>query len=100
MTKDVYAACDELEANGVLFQKKPNEGRMKGLAFALDPDGYWVEIVTRSSDSNISNKFTFAQTMIRVKDPVKSLRFYQDILGMVRHFLTSLEIHVKIQNFQ
>lgn len=30
MTKDVYAACDKLESNGVLFQKKPDEGRMKG----------------------------------------------------------------------
>ena len=26
---DVYAACDELEANGVTFKKKPDEGRMK-----------------------------------------------------------------------
>ena len=32
------------------FQKKPDEGRMKGLAFALDPDGYWVEIVPRTND--------------------------------------------------
>lgn len=51
MTKDVQAACDEMEANGVLFQKKPNEGRMKGLAFVLDPDGYWVEIITRFDDA-------------------------------------------------
>jgi lactoylglutathione lyase len=28
MTKDVYAACAELEANGVSFQKKPDEGRL------------------------------------------------------------------------
>ena len=26
---------------------KPDEGGMKGLAFAYDPDGYWVEIVKR-----------------------------------------------------
>merc|ERR1712224_746321 len=44
---DVYAATDKLLANGVSFQKKPDEGRMKGLAFALDPDGYWVELVRR-----------------------------------------------------
>jgi hypothetical protein len=30
MTGDVYAACSELEAAGVKFQKKPDEGRMKG----------------------------------------------------------------------
>ena len=40
-TDDVYAACDMLEMAGVTFKKKPDEGRMKGLAFAYDPDGYW-----------------------------------------------------------
>ena len=57
---------------------------MLGLAFALDPDGYWVEIVKRDPRSlaQITNKFTFAQTMFRVKDPVKSLHFYRDLLGM------------------
>ena len=46
---DVYEATELLLANGVSFQKKPDEGRMKGLAFALDPDGYWIELVRRSS---------------------------------------------------
>jgi len=82
MTPDVFAASEELEAAGVKFQKKPNEGRMKGIAFALDPDGYWVEIVSRSAESSVTNKYTFAQTMFRVKDPEKSLRFYKDLLGM------------------
>ena len=82
MTRDVYAACAEMEANGVRFQKRPDEGRMKGIAFALDPDGYWVEVVPRAADSPVANKFTLAQTMFRVKDPVKSLKFYRDLLGM------------------
>ncbi len=77
MTPDVYAASELLEAEGVLFQKRPDEGKMKGLAFALDPDGYWVEIVKRSDKSDVTNKFTFAQTMFRVKDPVKALHFYR-----------------------
>lgn len=55
---------------------------MKGLAFALDPDGYWIEIISRSPDSPVKNQYTLAQTMIRVKDPVKSLKFYHDLLGM------------------
>lgn len=28
-----------LEAEGVAFQKKPQDGTMRGLAFAKDPDG-------------------------------------------------------------
>ena len=55
---------------------------MKGLAFALDPDGYWVEIVKRDENSPIKNKYTFAQTMLRVKDAQKSLHFYRDLLGL------------------
>ncbi len=84
MTPDVYAASDELDAAGVKFQKKPNEGRMKGLAFALDPDGYWIEIVSRSEDSIVPKeyKYSFAQTMKRIRDPIKSLAFYRDILKM------------------
>jgi hypothetical protein len=30
-----------------VFTPARAQGRMKGLAFALDPDGYWVEIVRR-----------------------------------------------------
>jgi lactoylglutathione lyase len=82
MTPDVYAASAELEAGGVRFQKRPDEGRMKGIAFALDPDGYWIEIVSRSPESPVKLKYTLAQTMIRVRNPVKSLRFYCDLLGM------------------
>ena len=77
MTPNVYEVCEQLKNNGVMFQKLPDEGKMKGLAFALDPDGYWIEIVKRSENINYNNKFTFAQTMFRVKDPVKSLRFYR-----------------------
>jgi lactoylglutathione lyase len=88
MTPDVYAASAELEARGVAFQKRPDEGRMKGLAFALDPDGYWVEIVKRSCAAHFANKYTFAQTMFRVKDPVKALHFYR---GKFAHYLYEQE---------
>lgn len=54
---------------------------MKGLAFVKDPDGYWVEIVKRGDNSGIKNEFNFSQTMLRVKDPKKSIAFYQR-LGM------------------
>ncbi|XP_030626665.1 lactoylglutathione lyase-like [Chanos chanos] len=43
---DVYAACKLFEQEGVTFVKKPDEGKMKGLAFIQDPDGYWIEILS------------------------------------------------------
>ncbi|KAI6184636.1 Lactoylglutathione lyase [Aphelenchoides bicaudatus] len=41
---DVYAACERFEKLGVEFVKKPDDGKMKGLAFVKDPDNYWIEI--------------------------------------------------------
>ena len=86
---DVYEKCSELEAAGVRFKKKPDEGRMKGLAFAFDPDTYWVEIVKRRTAGKIKNGYNFSQTMLRVKDPKKSIEYYKR-LGMTvvseRHF--------------
>lgn len=43
---DIDQACERFEALGVAFQKKPNDGNMKGIAFIKDPDGYWIEIFT------------------------------------------------------
>lgn len=74
---DVYAACDALEAKGCTFKKKPNEGRMMGLAFVYDPDGYWVEIVKRGETAGIANAFNLSQTMFRIKDPSKTIPFYE-----------------------
>lgn len=42
---DVEAACLRFAELGVTFVKRPDEGRMKGLAFVADPDGYWIEIL-------------------------------------------------------
>jgi len=77
---DVYKACEKLEANGVKFQKKPDDGRMKGLAFALDPDGYWLEIVKRKS-LGWKPYFNLSQTMLRVKDGPKTVEFFTKHLG-------------------
>ena len=43
--------CDSLIEANVPFQKKPTDGNMKSLAFALDPDGYWVELIDRNYKS-------------------------------------------------
>ena len=46
---DVYEACERFDSLGVEFQKKPDDGNMKGLAFIKDPDGYWIEILSSKS---------------------------------------------------
>ncbi|WP_294390120.1 lactoylglutathione lyase [uncultured Sphingomonas sp.] len=43
---DVAAACARFEQLGVPFKKRPHEGKMKDIAFILDPDGYWIEILS------------------------------------------------------
>ena len=55
---------------------------MKTIAFAKDPDGYWIELCSRGPHAPIHEKFNLSQTMLRVKDPQKSVTFYRDILGM------------------
>ncbi len=50
---DVYAAAERFERLGVTFVKRPDDGRMKGLAFIQDPDGYWIEILSAEGLSKI-----------------------------------------------
>jgi lactoylglutathione lyase len=42
---NIQAACKRIEDAGYTFHKKLTDGRMRNIAFALDPDGYWVEII-------------------------------------------------------
>jgi lactoylglutathione lyase len=46
---DVYAASARFEKLGVPFVKRPDDGKMKGIAFIKDPDGYWIEILSPQS---------------------------------------------------
>jgi lactoylglutathione lyase len=61
---------------------------MRSIAFALDPDSYWVEIISQNPVSETEGKksdvdtYRMNHTMIRVKDAEKSLKFYQDVMGM------------------
>ncbi|KAL8451922.1 hypothetical protein Emag_002574 [Eimeria magna] len=88
------------------MKKKPHEGRSKSIAFVKDPDGYWIELCNRNPNARFPEKFNLSQTMIRVKNPQKSLAFYRDLLGMKLiatkkhddfslYFLTHLESHVE-----
>ncbi|GMT14722.1 hypothetical protein PFISCL1PPCAC_6019, partial [Pristionchus fissidentatus] len=49
---DVEKACERFEQLGVSFIKKPNDGKMKNLAFIQDPDGYWIEIFNPTHVTN------------------------------------------------
>ena len=42
---DLDAATAWFDQNGVVFVKRPDQGKMKDVAFVKDPDGYWIEIV-------------------------------------------------------
>nr|XP_020483307.2 lactoylglutathione lyase-like [Labrus bergylta] len=52
---DVYEACKLFEEQGVTFVKKPDDGKMKGLAFIQDPDGYWIEILSPNNMVSITS---------------------------------------------
>ncbi|KAB2574818.1 Lactoylglutathione lyase [Lasiodiplodia theobromae] len=86
---NLQAACQRLEDAGYKFQKKLTDGRMRHIAFVLDPDGYWVEVIGQQpleateniKETNVET-YRMNHTMIRVKDPKKSLAFYQDVMGM------------------
>lgn len=42
---DLDAAVRWFDENAVPFVKRPDQGKMKDVAFIRDPDGYWIEIV-------------------------------------------------------
>ena len=42
---DLDAGCSRFEELGVKWKKRLIDGRMKNVAFLLDPDGYWIEII-------------------------------------------------------
>ncbi|MDB5750914.1 MAG: gloA [Ramlibacter sp.] len=42
---DLAAAVRWFDENGVAFVKRPDQGKMKDVAFIKDPDGYWIEIL-------------------------------------------------------
>lgn len=42
---DLPAAVRWFDENSVPYVKRPEQGRMRDVAFIKDPDGYWIEIV-------------------------------------------------------
>ncbi|CAI6331631.1 unnamed protein product [Periconia digitata] len=86
---NLQAACQRIEDAGYKFQKKLTDGRMRHVAFVLDPDGYWVEVIGQKPLEKTENvketdptTYRMNHTMIRVKDAEVSLKFYQETMGM------------------
>ena len=42
---DLAAAVQWFDDNKVTYVKRPEQGKMRDVAFIKDPDGYWIEIV-------------------------------------------------------
>ncbi|XP_045610144.1 lactoylglutathione lyase [Procambarus clarkii] len=53
MVPDVGKACERFQLLGTKFVKKPDEGKMKNIAFIQDPDGYWIEILNAGNMAQI-----------------------------------------------
>jgi lactoylglutathione lyase len=67
---NIQAACARLEEGGYKFQKKLTDGRMRNIAFVLDPDGYWVEVIGQKPLEETENiGTTDVQTYRMVRAP-------------------------------
>ena len=42
---DLDKACERFKGKGVQWKKRLTDGKSRDLAFVLDPDGYWIEII-------------------------------------------------------
>ncbi|KAH7234802.1 Glyoxalase/Bleomycin resistance protein/Dihydroxybiphenyl dioxygenase [Fusarium redolens] len=52
---DIYAACARLEGLNVAWKKRLTDGKMKNVAFLLDPDNYWIELVQNEGFTGKAN---------------------------------------------
>lgn len=50
---DLDAAVRWLDGHQVPFVKRPEQGKMRDVAFIRDPDGYWIEIIEPARLKNL-----------------------------------------------
>ena len=53
---ELDAAVRWFDENGIAFVKRPDQGKMKDVAFIKDPDGYWIEIVEPARLGNLGDQ--------------------------------------------
>ena len=49
------AACERFESLNVNWKKRLTDGRMRNVAFILDPDNYWIEVIQNETLKRTSN---------------------------------------------
>lgn len=81
---NIEAAQEQFLANGIRFKKKLSDGRQHNIAFLLsDPEDYWVEVIENGIDKKEGKtdiaSYRLNHTMVRVKDPEVSLKFYRSL---------------------
>lgn len=83
---NIQAACQRLEDAGYKFQKKLTDGRMRHIAFVLDPDNYWIEVIGQKPLEETENvKETDTETYRMVSPRCQQSR--------IRRVLTQTEPH-------
>jgi lactoylglutathione lyase len=50
---ELDAAVRWFDDNGVTYVKRPEQGKMRDVAFIKDPDGYWIEIIEAARLKNL-----------------------------------------------
>ncbi|MEM7015860.1 MAG: VOC family protein [Pseudomonadota bacterium] len=84
---DVDLARADLLEQGVQVSEPAQFLDVGYLCHFADPEGNEIELLQHRFEqnhqpANTVNHKTFGQVTLRVRDPEKSLRFYQDVLGM------------------
>ncbi len=73
------------DENSVSYVKRPEQGKMKNVAFIRDPDGYWIEILGPVREGTIT-----AAQMRQRRDPHRqmtanaSTRASYGLIGLAR----------------
>ena len=77
----LQAACKRIEDAGYRFQKKLTDGRMRHIAFVLDPDDYWVEVIGQKpveETENVTETDVGTYHMVGRLSPTIPFRFCAD----------------------
>jgi len=78
-TPDVYKLVEDIRAKGGVVTREPGpvKGGQSVIAFVKDPDGYVFELIQRGPTPE-----PLCQVMLRVGDLDRSIKFYEQALGM------------------